>query len=355
MRRFDELVGRPLTPLPPQPEGVPWPIEAWPRADGPTPALDALVDEAFSRPAELGTTFAVVVVQGGRIVAERYGGELENWTGPNEPVTPATPLLSWSMAKSMLHAVVGMLVAEGRLGPLDAPVGLPEWSADARAQVTLEHLLAMRDGLDFTEDYVDDGVSDVIEMLFGSGAQDVAGYAVARPPLAPPGERFNYSSGTTNIVSRLVRDVVGAGGPYAEFLRARLFEPIAMRSAAARLDDAGTWIASSFVHATAHDFARFGLLYLRDGMWDGRRILPEGWVDHGRRLRSFDPADGRLYGAHWWVVGDDFGSFWAAGYEGQSIVVCPALDALLVRLGKTPAELGEHLPEWRSRVIAALA
>ena len=121
------------------------------------------------------------------------------------PVTAETPLLSWSMAKSVLHAVVGLLVGEGRLD-LDAPVDVPEWSepGDLRHAITLRQLLAMRDGLDFVEDYVDDRVSDVIKMLFGEGQSDVAHFAADRGLAAPPGTRFNYSSGTSNIISGIV-------------------------------------------------------------------------------------------------------------------------------------------------------
>jgi CubicO group peptidase (beta-lactamase class C family) len=316
--------------------------------------VDAVVEEVFSQPDSLGTTFAVVAVQAGRVVVERYGGELEHWDRPAEPVGPTTPLLSWSMAKSMLHAVVGMLVGDGDLA-LDEPAPVPAWSGpgDPRGAITVTHLLEMRDGLDFNEDYVDDGVSHVIDMLFGSGALDVAGYAAARPPAAPPGERFNYSSGTSNIISGVVRSVVGAGADYEDFLRRRLFEPIGMSSAVPGFDQAGTWVASSFVHATALDFARFGALYLHDGVCDGVRLLPEGWVEHGRRFRSVDPTDGRRYGAHWWLLDDRFDSFFAAGYEGQSIVVTPALDLVTVRLGKTPADLGDGLRDWRVRLVHA--
>lgn len=332
-----------LVPLPPQPEGVAWPTDEWPTGDAPV-HLKPLLDRLFTDP-ELGQTYAAVVVHRGRLVAERYGGELEHWDRPKEPVGPDTPLLSWSMAKSMLHAVVGMLVGEGRLDP-DAP---------ALEDITLDQLLAMRDGLDFVEDYVDAGRSDVIEMLFGAGAADTAAFAADRGRAAPPGERFNYSSGTTNVVSGVVARVLGPGDPYERFVRERLFEPIGMRTATATFDAAGTWVASSYVHATAQDFARFGTLYLRDGTWDGRRLLPEGWVDHGRRVRSVDAEDGQLYGAHWWVVGDEHGSFAAKGYEGQRILVCPALDLVVVRLGKMPSEQYPALTAWLADVVAAFA
>jgi CubicO group peptidase (beta-lactamase class C family) len=346
-----------LVPLPPQPEGVPWPTAEWPRAEPPSGvSLEPLLDQVCDDSGPLATTYAVAVVCGGTLVAERYQRALPSFTHPPTPVTIETPLLSWSMAKSMLHAVVGILVGQGRLN-LDAPADVPQWSAaeDPRRAITVNQLLAMRDGLDFVEDYVDDRVSDVIQMLFGTGQDDMAQFAADRPLAAPPGERFNYSSGTSNIVSSVVARLVGHGTPYREFLRERLFEPIGMSSATPELDPAGTWVASSYVRATARDFARFGLLYLRDGMWDGSRILPEGWVDHARTIQSIDPEDGP-YGAHWWgVAGDQHGTFRASGYEGQSITICPALDLIVVRLGKTATEHEPDLAAWRAAVVQAFA
>lgn len=344
-----------LTLLRQQPAGVPWPGVTWP--EGPLArgvGLGQLLDVVFDEQGPLSTTYAVVVVHRGRLVAERYGGALPHFDREPEPVVPATPLLSWSMAKSMLHAVVGMLVAEGRLR-LDARAPVPEWSGagDGRGEITLGELLAMRDGLAWAEDYVDAGASDVIEMLFGSGRDDVAAFGAARPLATAPGTRFNYSSGTTNVISGIVRDVLGGGRPYEAFLRDRLFAPIGMQSARATFDGAGTFVASSYVHATARDFARFGLLYLRDGMWDGRRLLPEGWVDRARRWQSTDPDDGRGYGEHWWVTGDAHGTFWANGYEGQSIMVCPGLDLVVVRLGCTDAARYPDLRAWRQSVVDA--
>jgi len=355
------LSSTPLVALPPQPEGVPWPTAEWP--EGPVPEsveLKALLDAAFDDSGPVATTYAVVVIHRGRLVAERYGGQLEHFDRPPDPVTVETRLLSWSMAKSMLHATVGILVGDGRLD-LDAPADVPEWSAgagngsDARRAITLRQLLAMRDGLAFVEDYVDDRVSDVINMLFGDGRSDVARFAADRELAAAPGVRFNYSSGTSNIISGVVARVVGHGEPYEAFLRDRLFGPIGMQSAVPEFDDAGTWVGSSYVRTTARDFARFGLLYLRDGMWAGGRILPAGWVDYGRTMVSDDPEDGP-YGAHWWgVAGDTLGTFRASGYEGQSITICPTLDLLVVRLGKTPLARNPALVAWRAAMVRAFA
>jgi CubicO group peptidase (beta-lactamase class C family) len=347
-----------LVALPPQPAGVGWPTEAWPVGDLPAGVdLAPLLDEVFANDGPLAETFAVVVVHRGRIVVERYQGALEHFDRPPTRVTADTPLLSWSMAKSMLHAVVGMLVGDGRLD-LNAPAAVPEWanSADPRHAITLRQLLAMRDGLAFAEDYEDGVVSDTIQMLFGDGQADMAHFAADRPLAAPPGTRFNYSSGTSNIISGVVARTVGPGEPYARFLHNRLFGPLGMASADPEFDEAGTWVASSSLRTSARDYARFGLLYLRDGVWDGVRLLPPGWVDYGRTWTSADPDDDTPYGAHWWgVVGDTLGTFRASGYEGQSITLCPSLDLMVVRLGKTPHEFEPNLVPWRVAMVRAFA
>jgi CubicO group peptidase (beta-lactamase class C family) len=183
----------------------------------------------------------------------------------------------------------------------------------------------------------------------------MATFAADRPLAAAPGRRFNYSTGTSMVVSGIVARLLGAGDPYRSFLAERLFAPIGMVSAAPGFDDAGSWVAGSYVHATARDYARFGLLYLRDGTWDGRRLLPEGWVDAGRTPRSVDPDDGHLYGAHWWTRDEPLGTFWVAGHEGQYIDICPALDLVLVRMGRTGAERSPVLRAWRDEVIGAFA
>lgn len=341
-----------LTPLPVQPNGVPWPTQEWPTGESSTPRLVELAEEMVTDTDRYGTTYAQVIIEGGRLVHEYYGGEIEHWDRPNEPVTAATNLLSWSMAKSFTHAAVGIAVGEGLLD-LAAPAPVPEWADDDRSRITLDDLLCMRDGLEFWEDYEHGLEAHVVEMLFGSGQHDVAGFAVSRPAAHPPGEVFNYSSGTTNIISRILGEALGGQAATEDFFRTRLFDPIGMTSAELRFDDAGTFIASSYLYATARDFARFGLLYLRDGVWDGRRILPEGWVDHGRLHRSIEPTTGRRYGAQWWVVGDDHGSFWANGYDGQSIMVVPESELVVVRLGKTSTELSDNLHEWRLAMIDA--
>jgi len=333
----------------PQPGGVDWPTRAWPT--GPAPAgIDALVDAAFSDPA-MATTYAVVIVQGGLLVAERYGNALPSFTHAPTPVTAATPLLSWSMAKSVLHSAVGLLVADGVVD-LDRPIGAPEWpDGDARAAITWRQCLQMRDGLAWREDYVDDTASDVIEMLFGAGKDDVAHFAAERELEAAPGTRFSYSSGTSNLLARAVGEAVGGGEAIARRLRDRLFAPIGMTEATIGLDAAGTFVGSSFAYATARSWARFATLYLRGGEWDGRRVLDRDWVDTAQVPTGADD-DGTYYSHHWWL--DAKGTYWASGYRGQRAIVVPALDAVVVRLGDTPQEGYDALAGWCASVIDAL-
>src|SRR6185312_5645280 len=182
---------------------------------------------------------------------------------------------------------------------------VPEWAGagDPRGPITLDLLLRMSSGLAFVEDYVREHPSDVIAMLFGEGQADVAAYAAAKPLVHAPGSFWSYSSGTSNIVSRCLARAIDAFGPdFEAFMRARLFEPIGMTSPIPKFDQAGVFIGSSYCFCTARDFARFGLLYLRDGVWDGRRLLPDGWVDYARTETFQQPNDEYgPYGAHWWL------------------------------------------------------
>src|ERR1700691_1305452 len=196
----------------PQPAGVAWPTTKWPYAThSRQEELEAVVDEMFTLD-ELAVTNAVVVIQGGRILIERYDGVREFFDRAPEPITASSPLLSWSMAKSMLHFLVGTLVDEGLLD-LNQPAPVPEWADanDPRHAIRISDLLAMRDGLAFVEEYELGQTSHVIEMLFGEGKDDVAGYTAQLPLAHEPGTFFNYSSGTTNVLSRIVADVVGHG------------------------------------------------------------------------------------------------------------------------------------------------
>lgn len=335
-----------LIPLPKQPDGVAWPMPDWPRAEVDArvdrDALDRVLRDGLAAP-ELGTSRALLVIQNGAIVAEHYGEDLD----------ASSTHRSWSMAKSWLHAMVGILVRDGKL-EVDAPAPVPEWSdpADPRHAITLGQLLEMRSGLHFIEDYVEQGgAASVTDMLFGTGKDDVAAYAAACPLGDQPGAVFYYSSGTSNIVARLAHDAAQArGDDWREFMRRELLGPIGATSPRPKFDAAGTWIGSSFMPATARDFARLGLLYLRDGVWDGQRILPEGWADYARKESGRDD-EGHVYGAHFWVVPDGLGTFQCQGYDGQRTIMVPALDLIIVRLGQTALENRARLNDFMTKLV----
>ena len=252
--------------------------------------------------------------------------------------------------------IFGTLVDEGRLHP-DELATVREWSdeSDPRHQIRLRDLLAMRDGLAFVEEYSIGQTSHVIDMLFGEGQDDMAAFTAAKPLVHPPGTFYNYSSGTSNILSRIVADLVGYGDDYRRYLERRLFEPIGMTSAVATFDERGVFVASSYVHARPLDFAKFGLLYLRGGEWEGRQLISREWAATAQVPLSVEASSDLLYSWQWWVSGDEYGTYWANGYEGQMISIVPALDALVVRFGHTPEE--NYLPRmaWRERVLEVLA
>jgi CubicO group peptidase (beta-lactamase class C family) len=347
----------PITPAyAPQPTGTPWPTTEWPEGwASNSDELNELIDSAINDP-DLGDTRTVLVIKHGRIIAERYHGEIPYFDRPAELVGVDTTQISWSMAKSMLAHLVGTLVDEGKLDPA-APASVREWSdpSDPRHAITLANLLAMRDGLNFSEEYDVESGSDVIRMLFAEGAEDMAHFTASKALAHAPGTFWNYSSGTTNIIARIVADVVGYGAAYEQFITERLFGPLGMTSAIPKFDATGNFIASSYVYATARDFAKFGLLYLRGGEWDGQRLVSTSWVDTAQVPLSIDEEAGTFYSWQWWVTGDRYGSYWANGFEGQSITVVPALDAVIVRLGRTDADGYPALRTWRSSLIEAVA
>ena len=314
-------------PFPSQDPTCPWPTEAWPRGALPQDLNRGAYERAFNaltQPGpEDGHCYAVLVVHRGRIVAEHYG----------DGATADSTLASWSMAKSQLHAVAG-LMAQERLIDLDAPTGLPAWAGDPRAAITLRQLFAMRSGLEFREDYEDGTVSDVIEMLWGAGKDDVAAYAAAKPLLHAPGSTFSYSSGTTNLIARILADRLGGEAALLARLQQDLFAPLGITGTVPKVDGTGLWKASSFCFCTAEDFARFGLLYLRGGCWENRPLLEESWVDGARTPTTLTAEEG--YGLHWWIDPADPRRFYASGYEGQRILCDPARDVLALRLGKSP-------------------
>ena len=311
-------------------------------------ALDGVVSLLASQPPDLATTLALVVIHNGQVVREMYGPDTD----------ASTTLISWSMAKSITQALVGMAVGDGLLSIHDDRL-FPEWENDGRANITLGNLLNQMSGLEWLEDYVDDKSSDVIEMLFGDKEffGDHAAYAASKKLEAKPGTKYVYSSGTTNLVtkilSRALGEKPGSTDAMSKFMQDRLFGPIGMRSAVPRFDASGNFVGSSYVYATARDFARFGYLYLNDGTWNGSRLLPEGCVDYSRTPIACDPDNDLDYGAHVWMFPNDPGSIAALGYEGQFTWASPRRNLVVVRLGKTNAEYAPRLRAELSKIVHA--
>jgi CubicO group peptidase (beta-lactamase class C family) len=263
-------------------------------------------------------TRAVVVVYRGQVVAERYAPGFDRHTR----------LAGWSMTKGIVNALIGILVREGRINT-GAPAPVEGWKKDDRRQITVADLMHMNSGLRWWEFY--GGPSDATAMLFKE--QDMGGYAARSPLQHPPGKVFNYSSGSANILSGIIRNVLG-DETYYRWPYEQLFEKVGMYSAILEPDAGGTYVGSSYCYATARDWARFGLLYLNDGICNGQRLFPEGWVKW--------TTQGSSYGALWWLNrGDGEGRrdvrlpedcFSCEGYEGQYIWVIPSKDLVVVRL-----------------------
>jgi CubicO group peptidase (beta-lactamase class C family) len=326
-------------PLPSAPKFPPLPsVESarlWPEGDAvssvPSEALSRIVADAFTEPnpKKLRRTRAIVIIKDGEILIERYAPGF----------SAATPLNGWSMTKSVMGALIGTLAGEHRLSLTDKNL-LAEWNGDPRSEIALEDLLRMRSGLRFSEVYADP-LSDVTRMLFDY--PDAGGFAASRPLAHAPGTHWQYASGTTNILSLIARRRLDEKD-YPLWPRRALFDPLGMRSAVFETDATGTFVGSSFLFATARDWARFGLLHLQDGVWAGRRLLPEGWVKFGTTPTPQAP-NGR-YGAHWWLkLSKDLGgetdaakaipsdAFHALGHEGQCLSVIPSRGLVIVRLG----------------------
>jgi CubicO group peptidase (beta-lactamase class C family) len=319
-----------LPPPKPLDTAQPWPAGEAVEYD-PNPALEAVLDDAFTDPdpANPRRTRAIVVVKDGQIIAERYADGYDR----------DTPFLGWSMTKSVTHALLGILVKQGKLD-IHQPAPVPEWGSpdDPRHAITTDQLMRMSSGLEFNEDYADLSTG-VTQMLYNT--TDMAAYAANMPLVADPDTVWNYSSGTANILSRIIRDLVGGDvTDYWAFPQTALFHPIGIDSAVMEPDASGTLVGSSYMYATARDWARFGLLYLNGGVWNGERILPEGWVDYARTPTP--PSQGE-YGALWWLnrgqvdhkewegVPDD--AYAAEGHDGQYVVVIPSRGMVIVRLG----------------------
>ncbi|MGA3004296.1 MAG: serine hydrolase [Acetobacteraceae bacterium] len=333
------LLSRGHQPPPPPPLLAPFAAAWQPEIAGPqivepsNPALVRALDNVFADPATgpARDIKAIVVVKDGQVVAERYA--------PGVGID--TPLLGYSVGKLVINALAGILVGQGRLH-LDTPAPIAAWAAgdDPRHAITLDNLLRMTSGLAIPE--TDTGLDAVSRMLYTE--PDMAGFAAQAPLEHKPGSVWAYSSGNTLLTARMIADAVGGTeADVLNFARTALFGPLGMHCAVIETDAAGTPVGSTFILASARDWARLGLLYLNDGVVAGHRVLPDGWVSYTRRptlntdygagvstnAGANGPAKGRIR------AGMPEDAFFASGRLGQRIYILPSQRLVVVRFGVT--------------------
>lgn len=286
--------------------------------------LQEAVGKAFDiEGEEVQRTRAVVVLHKDSLITEQYAAGF----------SADTKLLGWSMTKSLTNAALGVLEKQGKIS-LDQDHLFREWDNDERSKITLNNLLQMNSGLEWDEDYT--SISDVTKMLFV--AEDMSGVQLNKPLAGEPGHSWNYSSGTSNLLSRFIREQFEEHQEYLDFWYRELIDKIGMHSMTIETDLSGNYVTSSYGWATSRDWAKFGLLYLHKGKWNGEQILNESWVDHTSKPTNGSNGE---YGAHFWLnaegkfpnVPRDLVS--CNGFQGQFIFIIPSKDLVVVRFGLT--------------------
>jgi len=291
-------------------------------------ALKKISDRVINENGYNGDVFGFLVLHKGIPVAEAYKPQFNK----------DTRFLSWSMAKSFTNALVGILVKQGKLD-ISKPTGLDEWKNDERSKITLNDLMQMQSGLKWNEDY--GNRSDVTVMLHCTS--DMSRYAFEQPLEYPVGTHWYYSSGTTNIVSYLIRQQFNNDSTYYAFADTQLFNKIGMPDAVFEVDPSGTRVGSSYLYATAREYARFALLYQNEGVFNGERILPDGWVKYSTTPAS---ASNGEYGSFFWLnkskklPSAPENMYMCNGHDGQHIFILPTQQLIVVVLGYSPSSKG---------------
>ena len=349
---FDDIDSLPVLELPypeSDPASLPWPVgdvvEEKPVPETVDPAaLAAASDWAFNRESPEQVTLSLIVVHKGHIIHERYA----------DGVDMMTRTRTWSTAKSIASTLIGMLVDDGRL-ELDAPLGI-EWlpelegpDEDPRNEITLRHVLNMSSGLypvdSFGMEYVTGS-----GLAYWAGAGSVDG-ARRRGLVRKPGEFWDYENYDTLLAVYAMKLALGDPTTYAAFPRNALLDRIGMRNTLVSTDRFGDFILSSQVYTTARDLARFGLLYLEEGVWEGERLVSEDWIEFVRTPAPATAHRGRLYGGHFWLVPDDRidvpkSAYTTAGNRGQFVVIVPSHDTVIVRRGLDYGEQSQGFDFW---------
>lgn len=264
---------------------------------------------------------AVLVIYKDQIIAEQYG----------EGFDKKSKILGWSMTKSITGTIYGILQSQGKINVQDkAPIS--EWQNDERKDITLHNLLQMNSGLEWDENY--DKISDVTKMLFLE--EDMTEMQKRKPLVGKPNESWNYSSGTSNLLSGIIRDQFNSQQEYLDYWYSDLIDKIGMNSMVVETDLAGHYVASSYAWATARDWGKFGLLYLHKGNWNGTQIFSSEWADY---VATPTPTSNGTYGAQFWLNAEaemkdvPTNMYYADGYQGQRVYILPDQDLVIVRFG----------------------
>jgi CubicO group peptidase (beta-lactamase class C family) len=284
--------------------------------------LNAAVAYAFDKEKEIKKrTRSLLVIYKDKIIAEKYD------TGFDKN----SKLLGWSMTKSITATMFGILEKQGKFN-IDDPAPIPEWANDKRKLITTSDLLHMNSGLQWVEDYTT--ICDATKMLFQ--AEDMTSAQLEKPAEHKPNTRWNYSSGTTNLLSGILRKQFKTHQEYLDFWYSALIDKIGMNSMVIETDMAGNYVGSSYGWATTRDWSKFGLLYLHKGNWNGEQIFNESWVKY--TTTPTNRSEGR-YGGHFWLnAGGNFRDvpkdmYHCSGFQGQMVFIIPSLDLVVVRLG----------------------
>lgn len=284
--------------------------------------LNAAVANAFDTKGEQNKrTRSVIVIYKDKIIAEKYD------TGFNKN----SKILGWSMTKSITSALFGVLQKQGKLDVFK-PAPIDEWAKDERSKITIGNLLNMNSGLEWEEDY--NKISDVTKMLFLD--TDMSKAQLKKSAQFKPNSHWNYSSGTSNLLSGILRKQFKTHQEYLDFWYSALIDKIGMNSMLVETDMAGNYVGSSYGWATTRDWSKFGLLYLHKGNWNGEQILDESWVRFA--ATPTNTSNGK-YGAHFWLnAGGKFpdvpkNMFYCSGYQGQMVAIFPSHDLVIVRMG----------------------
>ncbi|OYR19132.1 serine hydrolase domain-containing protein [Brucella thiophenivorans] len=289
---------------------------------------------------------AIAVLKDGQIIAETYAPGFDS----------NTPLLGWSMTKSVMATLIGMRIAEGKMD-LQRDHLLPEWENDERSKIRLADLLAMESGLKFDEDYGD--VTDVTRMLYLEN--DMSGFAASLPLVAQPGEKFSYSSGTSTILSKLYMNSFDSQEEGLSYAKKALFEPLGVTNATLESDASGVPVGSSYLYATAHDWLHLAGFLIENGRIGDQQLLPDDFASFMRQPSK--ASQGRYGSAQVWLQtagvaagmgGIPADAFWMSGHDGQSLIIVPSMDLAIVRLGLTPSRAGYKVSTLQEAVIKAL-